>query len=391
MKLLGQITVHPGRDSSVSRHHPWLFSGAVAQRRGEVNEGALVEVISGSGEYLGAGFFSDGSIAVRMLAFAPTRLGNDWLSEALGSAIQVRERFGLLNSETTTAFRLVNAEGDFLPGLVVDFYAGTIVIQTHHMFMSERVGEIAEALNNRLGNVVQCILHRVETGADGCDTVSLLSGVEPVEQIRENGLLFKVDLLTGHKTGFYLDQRENRGLVRELSRNRRVLNAFCYSGGFSVAALAGGAESVTSVDSSKGALELLSANISLNGYDSRHTTLGEDYLSYMKSIEEDHYDLIVLDPPAFVKHRGALKGGITGYRAINANAMQRLPAGGLLLTFSCSQFVNRELFRETVLAAAGQVKREVRLLKSLFASTCHPQNIAHAEGEYLKGFLLRVN
>ena len=326
------------------------------------------------------------------MACDTARVGDDWLSAAVDRALELRSQLVLFDFELTTAFRLVNAEGDFLPGLVIDYYSGTIVIQTHHAFMSARVGSIAERLLSILGRAVNCVLHRVEMeSGGGRDAVSVLSGSSPAEQIREHGLLFQVDLLGGHKTGFYVDQRDNRLLVRELSHNRKVLNAFCYSGGFSVAALAGGAESVTSVDSSKGALELLDANIGLSGFGSRHTTIGEDYLAYMKSIEESRYDLIILDPPAFVKHRGALKGGITGYRAINANAIQRISSGGLLLTFSCSVFVSRELFRDTLLSAASQAKREVRVLKSLFASVCHPQNVAHPEGEYLKGFLLRVD
>ena len=388
-----KIYLKKGRDESVRRFHPWIFSGAVAQTLGNPAEGDLVAVYSAEGEYLASGHWQIGSIAVRILSFAGDPASPSFWEDALTAAYQARKAVGLTSSSHTNCYRLVHGEGDQLPGLIVDIYANAAVMQAHSVGIHKQRKEIAETLRSLLPNL-DCIYYKSETTlpykANLSEEAGFLYG-KPMDLIAvENGLKFHIDWLKGQKTGFFLDQRDNRALIERYSKGKKVLNMFCYTGGFSVYALRGGAEAVHSVDSSERAIDVTDRNIALNfGNTSRHQSFATDAFKYLSEMD-DSYDLIVLDPPAFAKHRDALHNALKGYTRLNAKAMQKIKPGGILFTFSCSQAVNKDQFRLAVFTAAAQSKRYVRILHQLHQPADHPINIYHPEGEYLKGLVLQI-
>lgn len=388
------ITLKPGKDESLLRHHPWVFSGAVASLPDDIEEGDLCVVRAADGRLMGIGHYQIGSIAVRILEFGVDALPEDFFSRRLRSAMEIRKTMGLIRSDNN-AFRLVHGEGDFLPGLVIDVYGDTAVVQAHSPGMHFERRRIAEALTSLPDAAIRNVFYKSET------TLPYKAGLDPENEYLvgaydgnialENGLQFNIDWLRGQKTGFFVDQRENRSLLEHYARDRQVLNMFCYTGGFSVYALRGGAKSVDSVDSSAKAAALTDANVTLNfGDDPRHTTHAVDAFKFLNEMPADKYDLIILDPPAFAKHRSALKNGLIGYRKLNAKAFEKIKSGGILFTFSCSQVVTRETFRLAVFSAAAKSGRKVRILHQLTQPADHPIDISHPEGEYLKGLVLYV-
>ncbi len=388
------IILKPRKEESILRHHPWVFSGAISSLPENIEEGELVKVLSSDGRILGTGHFQIGSIAVRLLEFGDREIGDDFFRKRLASAFLLRQSLGLIR-EDNTCFRLVHGEGDFLPGLVIDIYGDTAVVQAHSPGMHFERQRIAEALTEMPEARIRNVYYKSET------TLPYKARLDPQNDYIigrfdgniaiENGLRFNIDWLRGQKTGFFVDQRENRALLEKFAKGRTVLNMFCYTGGFSVYAMRGGALSVDSVDSSAKAASLTDANIELNfPGDTRHKTHATDAFRYLAEMEKDRYDLIILDPPAFAKHRSALKNGLIGYRKLNAKAFEKIKSGGLLFTFSCSQVVTREMFRLAVFTAASQSGRKVRILHQLTQPADHPVDISHPEGEYLKGLVLYV-
>lgn len=390
------IKLKRGKEESLQRFHPWVFSGAVAAFPKGLEEGDVVEVHTADGSLVGIGHYQIGSIVVRMLEFGSARaIDVDFFAERLAAAFRLRQDLGLVRPDDNNAYRLVHGEGDFLPGLVVDIYCTTAVVQAHSPGMHFCRDIIARALTELPGLAVANVYYKSETTLpykaqlDPQNTYIIgdYSGSVAVE----NGLKFNIDWLRGQKTGFFVDQRDNRALLEHYSRGRRVLNMFCYTGGFSVYAMRGGAELVHSVDSSAKAVDLTRANVELNfPGDSRHTAFAEDAFKFLADIERHAYDLIVLDPPAFAKHRSALRNALIGYRRLNARAFEQIAPGGILFTFSCSQAVSREQFRLAVFTAAAQTGRRVRILHQLTQPADHPISIYHPEGEYLKGLILQV-
>lgn len=388
------IRLRPGKESSLLRRHPWVFSGAVASMPDDIEEGDEVVVEDSKGNLMGVGHFQIGSITVRILDFGTDRLPDDFFLRRLSDAFRMRETLGLIRPDND-CFRLVHGEGDFLPGLVVDIYGDTAVVQAHSPGMHFARRKIADALTELPGARVRNVYYKSET------TLPYKAHLDPENEYligsydgniaTENGLLFNIDWLKGQKTGFFIDQRENRLLLQTLAKGRTVLNMFCYTGGFSVYAMRGGAVSVDSVDSSAKAVALTDANIHLNFPDDpRHHTYAEDAFKFLNDMKSDEYDLIILDPPAFAKHRSALKNGLIGYRKLNAKAFEKIKSGGILFTFSCSQVVTREMFRMAVFTAAAKSGRNVRILYQLTQPADHPIDFAHPEGEYLKGLVLYV-
>ena len=392
MTQLPEIRLKRGKEESLLRFHPWVFSGAVASLPDGLEEGQLVRVLSSRGEVLGTGHWQIGSIAVRMLTFATPDLPDDFFANRLRQAWQMRYDLGLLRDDNTCV-RLVHGEGDFLPGLVVDLYGPTAVMQAHSPGMHHQRAAIAAALTELPG--IGSVYYKSDTTLPfkaGLDPVNgYLLGAESEAVATENGLRFNIDWLRGQKTGFFLDQRDNRALLERYAKGREVLNMFCYTGGFSVYAMRGGAKRVVSVDSSAKAIALTRANIELNFPDDpRHEAVAEDAFKYLADMPDGAFDLIVLDPPAFAKHRGALKNGLLGYRKLNARAFEKILPGGILFTFSCSQVVSKDAFRAAVFTAAAQSGRQVRILHQLTQGADHPVSIYHPEGEYLKGLVLQV-
>ena len=389
---LPEIRLKRGKEESLLRFHPWVFSGAVASMPEELEEGRLVRVISSTGETLGVGHWQVGSIAVRMLDFGASGLHPEFFTERLQQAYDMRKALGLLRADNDCV-RLVHGEGDFLPGLVVDLYGSTAVMQAHSVGMHMERAAIAQALTEL--PCIGAVYYKSDTTLPfkaGLDPVNgYLLGNESEAMAVENGLRFNIDWLRGQKTGFFLDQRENRALLERYAHGREVLNMFCYTGGFSVYAMRGGAKRVVSVDSSAKAIALTRANVELNfPDDSRHSAIAEDAFKYLAEMPDGAFDLIVLDPPAFAKHRGALKNGLLGYRKLNARAFDKIRPGGILFTFSCSQVVSKDAFRAAVFTAAAQSGRKVRILHQLTQGPDHPVSIYHPEGEYLKGLVLQV-
>lgn len=392
------LTLRRGKEGSLDRFHPWVFSGALTHMPQEgdgIEEGDLVNVCTSDGRTIGTGHFQIGSIAVRMLTFDPAEMIDaDFYRRRLEQAAAMRHALGLPR-QGTDAYRLVHGEGDFLPGLVVDVYGATAVVQAHSPGMHFARMAIAEALTNIRSLGVKSVYYKSETTlpykAHLDATNGYLIGEFISDTATENGLTFRIDWLRGQKTGFFVDQRDNRALVGRYSEGRSVLNMFCYTGGFSVYALQGGAREVVSVDSSAKAITLTDANVALNfPGDSRHTALAEDAFKYLDSMESGRHGLIILDPPAFAKHRSALHNALQGYRRLNAKAFEKIAPGGILFTFSCSQAVTKEQFRLAVFSAAAQSRRRVRILHQLTQPADHPVNIYHPEGEYLKGLVLYV-
>ena len=388
------IKLKPGKEESVLRRHPWIFSGAIASLSAGLNEGDLVTVTDSRGEVLGTGHYQIGSIAVRMLEFNSSALPDDFFMQRLASAFRLRETLGLIRPDND-CYRLVHGEGDFLPGLVVDIYGDTAVMQAHSPGMHMARGEVADALTMLPGARIRNVYYKSDTTLPfkaGLDAENgYLIGQYDGNIATENGLQFNIDWLKGQKTGFFVDQRENRALLEKFARGKRVLNMFCYTGGFSVYAMRGGALQVDSVDSSAKAVSLTEANIQLNFPDDpRHHAYTEDAFKFLSDMKKDEYDLIILDPPAFAKHRGAIKNGLIGYRRLNTRAFEKIKPGGILFTFSCSQAISRDMFRMAVFTASVKAGRRVRILHQLSQPADHPVDIAHPEGEYLKGLVLEV-
>ncbi len=359
-----------------------------------IDEGDLVSVLSADGRTLGVGHYQVGSIAVRILAWGEKVIDKNFFSTRLNEAFRMRKALNLIR-EDNNAYRLVHGEGDFLPGLIVDIYADTAVIQAHSPGMHFCRMTIAECLTSINGLNIKNVYYKSETTlpykANLDQQNDYIIGSYTTNIAIENGMKFHVDWLRGQKTGFFVDQRDNRSLLEHYSSGRKVLNMFCYTGGFSVAALRGGAELVHSVDSSAKAVALTDDNVAINFPDTdRHKAFAEDAFKFISNIEKDSYNLIILDPPAFAKHRDALKNALIGYRKLNARAMEKIAPGGLLFTFSCSQAVSREQFRLAVFSAATMARRRVRILHQLTQPADHPVNICHPEGEYLKGLILYI-
>lgn len=394
------LYLNRGKEESLLRYHPWVFSGAVHHVEGNLQEGDLVRVLTHEGSFIAIGHWQIGSIAVRVLSFADRPIDHDFWVEKLQSAYAVRKAIGVAQGGNDT-FRLVHGEGDNLPGLVVDIYGKTAVMQAHSVGMHVDRMKIAEALKEVMGEGLENIYYKSETTLPfkaelGQENGFLILNPElqsqgEVDNIAvENGLKFHIDWLKGQKTGFFVDQRDNRSLVEHYAKGRSVLNMFCYTGGFSVYALRGGAQLVHSVDSSQKAVDLVNANVELNfPGDARHKAFAEDAFKYLEQMDET-YDLVILDPPAFAKHRDAVRHAIKGYTKLNARAMEKMPQGSILFTFSCSQAISKEQFRMAVFTAATFAKRKVRILHQLHQPADHPVNIYHPEGEYLKGLVLYV-
>lgn len=378
------VQLKKGKERSLQRNHRWVFSGALANMAELPENGCLVSVESANGDFLGIGHFHNGSIAVRMLTFEKERIDQDFWNKRLQEALDVRKSIDLPNVKTN-CFRLVHAEGDGLPGCVIDVYNDCAVVQSHTDGMANAAAEIAEALRQLDGLKLNTIYHRNLAHK----TNEFLLGNEPEGVCLENGLQFKVNWVEGQKTGFFLDQRDNRDLVGEYSKGRNVLNTFCYTGGFSVYALANQAKKVVSVDVSQTAVDLAAENAVINGFSKNHEAVCEDTFKYLE--RTSGFDLVILDPPAFAKSIKARHRAIQGYKRLNETALRRIEPNSLLFTFSCSQVVSPELFEKTVLSAAINAGRNVRVLKRLGHAADHPVNIYHPEGEYLKGLMLHVS
>jgi len=394
-----KVYLKKGRDESVRRFHPWVFSGAVAQVSGNPAEGDIVAVYSAEGEYLASGHWQIGSISVRLLSFDADPASPTFWEDSIRAAYKARRAMGLTDSGTTSCYRLVHGEGDGLPGLIIDWYDGVCVLQAHSVGMFRAKNQICEALKAVYGDALKAVYDKSSGTAPFKAGLELVDGYlwkapgfESGEQaVLENGHKFLVNWTEGQKTGFFLDQRENRALVERYACGRNVLNLFCYTGGFSVYALGGGAVHVDSVDSSAKAMAMVDRNIALNGFDSGlHTSYCADAIEHLASVEDGKYDLIIVDPPAFAKHRGALKNALRAYQRLNARAIEKVAPGGFVFTFSCSQVVDKESFALAVFSAAASTGRRVRILDRLCQPADHAVNIYHPEGEYLKGLLLYV-
>ena len=383
------IQLRKGKDESLKRFHPWIFSGAIQQMDEGIQEGDIVRVLTFEGDFIATGHYQQGSIAVRVLTFSDVEIDDEYWHSRLQSALQMRQAIGL----AADSYRLVHGEGDNLPGLIIDVYGKTAVMQAHSIGMHFMRKQIAQALINVMESRISHIYYKSETTlpfmtAD--DMNGFLYGGSDENIAVENGLKFRVDWLKGQKTGFFVDQRENRSLLEQYAKGKRVLNMFCYTGGFSFYAMRGGAELVHSVDSSAKAIELTRENVELNfPHDPRHEAFCEDAFKFLERIESS-YNLIILDPPAFAKHRGALHNALKGYTRLNQKAFEKIEKGGILFTFSCSQVVTKDHFRNAVFTAAALAKRKVRILHQLHQPADHPINIYHPEGEYLKGLVLYV-
>ena len=390
-----RVYLKSGKEESLKRFHPWIFSGAIAYAEGEPEEGEVVDVYTSKKEFIACGHFQIGSIAVRVLSFAQETVDRAFWVRKLESARALRVALGLIGNPQTDTYRLVHGEGDNLPGLIIDIYGSTAVMQAHSAGMHVCRLEIADALIQVMGDTVRNIYYKSETTLPfKADLLAkengFIKGGSTDNVAMENGLRFHVDWLKGQKTGFFVDQRENRHLLERYASGRNVLNMFCYTGGFSFYAMSGGAKLVHSVDSSAKAIDLTNENVKLNFPDDpRHQAYAEDAFKFLDRMG-DQYDLIILDPPAFAKHRDALRNALRGYTKLNAKAFEKIRPGGILFTFSCSQVVTKENFRNAVFTAAAQAGRSVRILHQLTQPGDHPVNIYHPEGEYLKGLVLYV-
>ena len=409
-----EIRLKRGKEESLRRFHPWVFSGAILKIDEGVSEGDVVRVLANSGDFIAVGHYQEGSIAVRVLSFSDVQIDDEFWQSRLSSALKMRQAIGIADNPQNNTYRLVHGEGDNLPGLIIDVYGQTAVMQAHSIGMHLCRKEIARALVDVMESRISHIYYKSETTlpfmtAD--DMNGFLYGGSDDNIAVENGLKFRVDWLKGQKTGFFVDQRENRSLLEKFSKGKRVLNMFCYTGGFSFYAMRGGAELVHSVDSSAKAIELTKQNVELNfPGDARHEAYCEDAFKYLENLPQplprrgvpadgispslggvgEVYNLIILDPPAVAKHRGALHNALKGYTRLNQKAFEKIEKGGILFTFSCSQVVTKDHFRNAVFTAAALAKRKVRILHQLHQPADHPINIYHPEGEYLKGLVLYV-
>lgn len=391
---MNKIFLKAGKDKSLFRYHPWVFSGAIARMEGQPQEGEIVKVYNQENRFLAVGHYQIGSIAVRILSFEEQEINYDFWKERINSAWQMRRALGLTDSVSNNVYRLVHGEGDDLPGLVIDYYAGVAVVQFHSVGMYREREDIAKALREVMGDRLRAIYDKSET------TLPFKAAIEPRNGYLygksdtfialENGLKFKVDWLEGQKTGFFIDQRENRSLLERYAKGKQVLNMFCYTGGFSFYAMRGGAGLVHSVDVSARAIELTRENVELNfPGDPRHHAFAEEAFRFLDQ-SQNKYDLIVLDPPAFAKHQNVLNNAIQGYKKLNRKGIEVIRPGGILFTFSCSQVMTKDLFRQTIFTAAANTGRKVKILHQLTQPADHPVNIYHPEGEYLKGLVLYV-
>lgn len=386
------IKLGKGKEISLLRRHHWVFSGAILEKDEALKNGELVQIHSFKGEFLGIGHFQYGSIMVRIISFQEELIDAAFWQKRLSDAYQVRKSIGLVNAEETNVYRLVHGEGDGFPGLIIDFYNGTAVIQCHQIGMYKHVKEIANALKAVYGDTLDCVYDKsAETLPKNIGVENRIVLGEPkTTQVLEYGCAYEIDWEKGQKTGFFVDQRENRNLLGLYAKGKKVLNTFCYSGGFSVAALKAGATEVHSVDISAKAIELTDKNVALNiGFNGKHASIEADVVKYIREIDLD-YDIIVLDPPAFAKNMKARHNAVQAYKRLNAEALKRIQKGGILFTFSCSQVVDKKLFADTVTAAAFEAKRNVRILHYLSQPADHPINLFHTETEYLKGLVLYV-
>lgn len=388
------IQLKKGKEESLKRFHPWIFSGAILRMDDGIEEGELVKVVTFNREFIAIGHYQIGSIAVRVLSFRDITIDQEFWKSRLKAALNMRIAIGIADNPTNNTYRLVHGEGDLLPGLIIDCYGKTAVMQAHSVGMHVERLPICEALKSVMGSRIEHVFYKSETTlpfkAELGQQDGFLYGGSDDNVAIENGLKFHVDWLKGQKTGFFVDQRENRTLLEKYAKNRSVLNMFCYTGGFSVYAMRGGAKLVHSVDSSAKAVELTNENIKLNfPSDARHAAFCDDAFKYLDA-HDAQYDLVVLDPPAFAKHRAALRNALKGYTRLNVKGFERIKPGGILFTFSCSQVVTKENFRNAVFTAAAQAKRKVRILHQLHQPADHPINIYHPEGEYLKGLVLYV-
>ena len=401
MNIYKTIRLKRGKEESLRRFHPWVFSGAILSMDEGIGEGDVVRVLANSGDFIAVGHYQEGSIAVRVLSFSDVRIDGGFWHSRLSSALRMRQAIGIADNPGNNTYRLVHGEGDNLPGLIVDVYGETAVMQAHSIGMHLCRKEVAQALVSVMESRISHIYYKSETTLPFMTAEEMsgfLIGGSDDNIATENGLKFRVDWLKGQKTGFFVDQRENRSLLEQYARGKRVLNMFCYTGGFSFYAMRGGAELVHSVDSSAKAIELTRQNVALNfPGDARHEAFCEDAFKFLEGGPSENrgeqwpsYDLIILDPPAFAKHRGALHNALKGYTRLNQKAFEKIERGGILFTFSCSQVVTKDHFRNAVFTAAALAKRKVRILHQLHQPADHPVNIYHPEGEYLKGLVLYV-
>ncbi|WP_314126682.1 class I SAM-dependent rRNA methyltransferase [Segatella maculosa] len=390
------VYLKKGKEESLNRFHPWIFSGAIHHMEEGIEEGDIVNVFTATNNFIAVGHYQIGSIAVRVLSFSEEEINHSFWCSHLESALKMRQRIGIADNDNNNTYRLVHGEGDALPGLIIDCYGETMVMQAHSVGMHASRKAVCRALVEVMGNRMKHVYYKSETTlpfkAELEQENDFIHGGTDNDIAIENGLKFHVDWLHGQKTGFFIDQRENRSLLEHYAKGKSVLNMFCYTGGFSVYAMRGQAKMVHSVDSSAKAIELTNRNIDLNfPGDKRHKTFCEDAFKYLDNTDNaNKYDLIILDPPAFAKHRKALHNALKGYTRLNVKGLQRIKQGGILFTFSCSQIVSKENFRNAVFTAAAQAGRKVRILHQLHQPADHPINIYHPEGEYLKGLVLYV-
>jgi 23S rRNA (cytosine1962-C5)-methyltransferase len=387
-----RISLHKKKTDSLLRKHPWVFSGAIYSDTSSIEDGETVTVVDHQDRFLAIGHFQHATIAVRVLSFEEREINADFFKEKILSAVEWRKKMNLFREDNSIC-RLIHGEGDSLPGLIVDYYNGVAVIQCHSIGMYRSLSFISEGLQAALGSELKAVYSK------SSDTLPeriasqdeyLFGTCQVPHQAQENGVTFAIDWINGQKTGFFIDQRENRELLGKYAKEKKVLNTFCYSGGFSLLALKYGASLVHSLDSSKKAIDLTNANIALNNWTEQHASIVADAMEYMKALEED-YDIIVLDPPAFAKHRDKRHKAIQGYKRLNAHAIRQIKPGGLIFTFSCSQVIDKNIFTNTIIAAAIEAGRNVRILEQLHQPADHPINAFHPEGEYLKGLVIAVD
>lgn len=395
IKSYPKIVIKKGKESSILRFHPWVFSGAIMKKDEELADGSIVEIYDSSSNYLATGHYQNSTIAVRIISFDKTEIDSDFWFKKIDSAYQYRCSIGIIDNAETNVYRLIHAEGDGLPGLIIDMYNNVAVIQCHSIGMHKNLEEIKQALigvfKDQLSGIYDKSNESLPANLKNNIQNSFIYQNGTIEnRVIENGNAFYIDFVKGQKTGFFIDQRDNRKLLQHYAKGKTILNTFCYTGGFSVAALKGGANMVYSIDSSKQAIELTRNNLELNGFDTeKNQCLVKETLDFLKS-NEQKWDIIVLDPPAYAKHLDAKQNAIQGYKRLNLEALNRINDGGILFTFSCSQVIGRQLFESTFVSAAILAKRKIRILHHLSQPADHPINVFHPEGEYLKGLVVFV-